>query len=91
LKNIRVPGSELVSSISWEGKGLRLAMAVGASIFFANIKPDHKWSWMNCGTIVFGYFNLIFCTDIQNLIVWNHQWYFGILRIIKRTLNIYET
>ena len=54
MKNIRVPGSDLVKSIGWEGTGLRLAMAVGSSIYFANIKPDHKWAWMN-GTIVFGY------------------------------------
>jgi WD repeat-containing protein 35 len=54
LKNIKVPGSDLVKSITWEGNGLRIAMAVGSSIYFANIKPDHKWAWMN-GTFVFGY------------------------------------
>ena len=30
-------------------------MAVGSSIYFANIKVDHKWSYLSNNTLVFGY------------------------------------
>lgn len=30
-------------------------MAVGPAIFFANVKLDYKWGWLQPKTIVFGY------------------------------------
>lgn len=30
-------------------------MAVGPAIFFANVKLDYKWGYLNNGSIVFGY------------------------------------
>ena len=36
-----------MSAISWEGFGLRIAMAVGTAIYFANIKIEHKWGYMD--------------------------------------------
>jgi WD repeat-containing protein 35 len=33
----------MVSKVSFEGTGLRLVMAVGNALFFANIKADYKW------------------------------------------------
>jgi WD repeat-containing protein 35 len=30
-------------------------MAVGSSIYFANIKVDHKWAYLSNNTLVFGY------------------------------------
>mmetsp|Transcript_26680 Transcript_26680/g.20009 ORF Transcript_26680/g.20009 Transcript_26680/m.20009 type:complete len:133 (-) Transcript_26680:738-1136(-) len=38
LRSLRVPGSTgVVNSISWEGFGLRIALAVDCNILFANI------------------------------------------------------
>ena len=44
-----------MTAIAWEGTGLRIAMAVGPAIFFANVKMDHKWGWMSTKTVVYGY------------------------------------
>merc|ERR550514_1462111 len=46
LRTLRVPGLNL-RSISWEGNGLRLALAVDSHIFFANIRPDYDWSYFS--------------------------------------------
>ncbi len=38
LRSLRVPGtSGVVSSLSWEGYGLRIGLAVDSNILFANI------------------------------------------------------
>lgn len=38
LRSLRVPGtSGIVNSLSWEGFGLRIALAVDSNILFANI------------------------------------------------------
>lgn len=39
---LRVPGGA-ISSITWEGSGLRLALAVDSFIYFANIRPPYRW------------------------------------------------
>lgn len=46
LRTLRVPGNNL-RSISWEGNGLRLALAVDSHIFFANIRPDYLWGYFS--------------------------------------------
>lgn len=46
LRTLRVPGSNL-RCISWEGNGLRLALAVDSHIFFANIRPDYLWGYFS--------------------------------------------
>uniref|UniRef100_A0A7S2LS93 Anaphase-promoting complex subunit 4 WD40 domain-containing protein n=1 Tax=Zooxanthella nutricula TaxID=1333877 RepID=A0A7S2LS93_9DINO len=46
LRTLRVPGNNL-RSISWEGTGLRLALAVDSHIFFANIRPDYLWGYFS--------------------------------------------
>jgi WD repeat-containing protein 35 len=51
---LKVPGSDIVRNITWESTGLRVAMGVGSVIFFANIRPNHQWTWMD-GRLVFGY------------------------------------
>mmetsp|Transcript_10684 Transcript_10684/g.30908 ORF Transcript_10684/g.30908 Transcript_10684/m.30908 type:complete len:1031 (+) Transcript_10684:210-3302(+) len=40
LRTLRVPGHSL-KAISWDGAGLRIALAVDSHIFFANIRPDY--------------------------------------------------
>ncbi|MEQ2193707.1 hypothetical protein XENOCAPTIV_010760, partial [Xenoophorus captivus] len=41
LRTLKVPGKHM-SGISWEGEGLRIALAVDSYIYFANIRPDYK-------------------------------------------------
>lgn len=33
-----------MSALSWEGGGLKIALAVDSFIYFANIRPDYKVS-----------------------------------------------
>lgn len=51
IRTLKVPGNE-ISSLSWEGKSLRIAMAVDSFIYFANIRPDYMWCYFE-KTVVF--------------------------------------
>lgn len=53
LRTLRVPGTG-ISSISWEGDGLRLALAVDSCVFFANVRPDYQWGYF-CNTLVYSF------------------------------------
>jgi len=44
LRTLKVPGGG-IKALSWEGGGLRVALAVDAYIYFANIRPDYKWAY----------------------------------------------
>lgn len=54
LRHIRIPG-ETLSAMSWEGSGLRLALAVDSFIFFANIRPKYTWAYL-LNTVVYTYY-----------------------------------
>lgn len=69
-RTLKVPGSE-VTSISWEGKSLRIAMAVDSFIYFANIRPEYVWCYFE-KTVVFisnSYNN--YATRGQKITFWN--------------------
>ena len=53
LRTLKVPGAG-ISALSWEGSGLRIALAVDSYIYFANIRPDYKWGWFS-NTLVCAY------------------------------------
>lgn len=53
LRTLRVPGSG-ISGLSWEGNGLRLALAVDSFVYFANVRPDYKWGYF-CNTLVYAF------------------------------------
>jgi len=53
LRTLKVPGTG-INALSWEGGGLRIALAVEAYIYFANIRPDYKWGLFN-DTLVYAY------------------------------------
>ena len=53
LYTLRVPGRNLCA-VSWEGTGLRVAMAVGPHIYFANIRHDYKWGFFS-NTVVYAF------------------------------------
>ena len=52
-KTLRVPGTG-ISSLSWEGSGLRVSMAVESFMYFANVKLPVSWGYMN-GSLVYAY------------------------------------
>ena len=53
LRTLRVPGTS-INALSWEGSGLRIALAVDSYIYFANIRPDYKWGYFG-NTLVYGF------------------------------------
>ncbi|KAM6081426.1 WD repeat-containing protein 35 isoform 1-T1 [Chlamydotis macqueenii] len=53
LRTLKVPGKQ-VSALSWEGSGLKIALAVDSYIYFANIRPDYKWGYCS-NTVVYAY------------------------------------
>uniref|UniRef100_A0A7S3VHU1 Anaphase-promoting complex subunit 4 WD40 domain-containing protein n=1 Tax=Dunaliella tertiolecta TaxID=3047 RepID=A0A7S3VHU1_DUNTE len=53
MRTLRVPGSG-INGISWEGNGLRLALAVDSFVYFANVRPDYKWGYF-CNTLVYAF------------------------------------
>ncbi|XP_058282761.1 WD repeat-containing protein 35 isoform X1 [Hylobates moloch] len=53
LGTLKVPGKE-ISALSWEGGGLKLALAVDSFIYFANIRPNYKWGYCS-NTVVYAY------------------------------------
>lgn len=46
LRTLKIPGKE-ITSLSWEGKSLRIALAVDSFIYFANIRPDYMWCYFS--------------------------------------------
>lgn len=46
LRTLRVPGNG-INGITWEGNGLRLALAVDSFIYFTNVRPDYS-EWNAC-------------------------------------------
>lgn len=46
IRTLRVPGNT-ISSLTWEGGGLRVALAVDSYVYFANVRPDYKWGYFN--------------------------------------------
>jgi WD repeat-containing protein 35 len=53
LRTLRIPGSRL-SGLTWEGGGLRMALAIDSFIYFANVRPDYKWGYF-ANTLVYAY------------------------------------
>eukprot|EP00050_Salpingoeca_kvevrii_P018636 m.76510 g.76510 ORF g.76510 m.76510 type:complete len:1153 (+) comp8114_c0_seq1:167-3625(+) len=53
MRTLKIPGKELKSA-SWEGGGLRLALAVDHFIYFANVRPDYKWGYFS-NTVVYAF------------------------------------
>lgn len=47
LRTLKVHGKQM-TGVSWEGGGLRIALAVDSYIYFANIRPDYKVSVYIC-------------------------------------------
>lgn len=67
LRSLRVPGSR-IEALAWEGSGLRVCLAVGSHIYFANIRPAYKWGYYS-DTVVYTYNRV---DQVENVIIfWN--------------------
>lgn len=70
LRTLKVPGKQ-ITSCSWEGGSLRVALAVDSFIYFANIRPDYKWGYCT-NTVVYAFSkpekaeNCVMFWDIKN-------------------------
>ncbi|EPY32487.1 WDdomain 35 [Angomonas deanei] len=53
LRKLRVAGKKC-GGVTWEGDGLRVAVAVDSSIYFANVRPEYKFSYFK-HTLVYSY------------------------------------
>ncbi|XP_048515413.1 WD repeat-containing protein 35 isoform X2 [Athalia rosae] len=51
VRTLKIPGRE-VTSCTWEGGSLRVALSIDSHIYFANIRPDYKWTYFS-NTVVF--------------------------------------
>jgi WD repeat-containing protein 35 len=54
LRFLKVPGKS-IAAVTWEHSGLRIALAVESFIYFANVRPDHKWTHFAVDVIVYVY------------------------------------
>lgn len=68
IKSLKVPGKK-ISSLSWESSGIRLAFAVDTFIYFANIRPDYKWSFFSKSCFIYSYINSE--SSDANVVFWN--------------------
>ncbi|XP_015772966.1 PREDICTED: WD repeat-containing protein 35-like [Acropora digitifera] len=53
LRTLKVPGKQITEAC-WEGRGLRIALAVDSFIYFANIRPNYKWGYFS-NTVVYAF------------------------------------
>lgn len=44
LRAMRIPGED-IACLTWEGSGLRIALAVDSFIYFANVRPAYTWCY----------------------------------------------
>ncbi|KAL3898912.1 MAG: hypothetical protein SGCHY_002417 [Lobulomycetales sp.] len=68
LRFLKVPGKR-ISALTWENNGLRIAVGVESFIYFASIRPDHKWCFFASDVIVYVYNRLERAESI--VVFWN--------------------
>jgi WD repeat-containing protein 35 len=85
MRTLTLPENAKVSSFSWEGSGLRVTMSVENIIYFASIKPDHKWTYFSN--------SLVFASQKPDhsefsIVFWNTSTDEKYYRIIKKLISI---
>lgn len=61
LRTLRVPaphgagGAGGVAGLSWEGGGLRLALAVDSAVLFGSVRHDHLWGYFGGSTLAYAF------------------------------------
>nr|CCA19609.1 hypothetical protein PANDA_002987 [Albugo laibachii Nc14] len=87
LRSLRVPGSR-IEALAWEGSGLRVCLAVGSHIYFANIRPAYKWGYY-CDTLVYTYNRV---DQVENVIIfWNIKTGERYNKFVKDLVQIHAT
>ena len=82
MRTLKVPGSTM-SALSWEGGSLRVALAVDSYIYFANIRPDYRWGFIE-DTLIYS-----FTTPERHesaLFFWNTKTDEGFTKILTKPL-----
>jgi len=54
LRSLRVPGKR-ITALSWENSGLHIALAIDSFIYFANVRPNYKWTSLSKDVIAYAY------------------------------------
>lgn len=62
VRTLRVPSGSM-RALSWEARSLRLAIAVDSYIYFASVKPDHKYAYYGN--------TLALCCGTESVIFWD--------------------
>ena len=84
LRTLKVPGSG-IAAISWEGTGLRIALAVDSFIYFANVRPDYKWGYFN-KCLVYSFTKM---ERPENCVIfWNTKTNEKYTKYVKRLLHV---
>lgn len=52
-----------MKALSWEGRSLRIAIAIESFIYFANVKPDHKYAFYGN--------TLAYCSGPETVTFWD--------------------
>ncbi|KAH7444660.1 hypothetical protein KP509_02G086900 [Ceratopteris richardii] len=85
LRTLNVPGKR-ISTLAWDGGGLKLALAVDSYIYLANIRPEYKWAFFGGCVCVYGYEKK--GTDDHCIMFWdtntgkrNAKFFKGLIRI----------
>eukprot|EP01012_Entosiphon_sulcatum_P034864 TRINITY_DN4426_c0_g1_i1.p1 TRINITY_DN4426_c0_g1~~TRINITY_DN4426_c0_g1_i1.p1 ORF type:complete len:1254 (+),score=336.39 TRINITY_DN4426_c0_g1_i1:198-3764(+) len=84
LRTLKVPGSG-INAISWEGTGLRIALAVDSFIYFANVRPDYKWGFFG-KTLVYSFVKPE--RPEHCVVFWNTKTNEKYTKYVKRLLHI---
>ncbi|RHW72332.1 putative intraflagellar transport protein D4 [Trypanosoma brucei equiperdum] len=85
MRTLRMNG-KFCGGITWEGDGLRVAVAVDAAMYFANVRCDYKYAYFH-KTVVFAY-NRPDRTD-SSVMFWNTRNNERVIRHIRGLLHIH--
>ena len=67
----QVPGKQ-ISACAWEGGSLRIALAVDSFIYFANIRPDYKWTYFSLTVVYCHTKQVLYCTVLYCTVLYCH-------------------
>ena len=87
LRSIKIPGKK-IPSITWEKDGLRIAAAVDSFIFFANIRPDYRWTYFATDILLYAFNRPD--TSESSLTFWNSKTDEKYCRSVDNLLSITE-
>ena len=85
----QVPGKQ-ISACAWEGGSLRIALAVDSFIYFANIRPDYKWTYFSLTVVYCHTKQVLYCTVLYCTVLYYSVLYCSILYCtvqVRTTVN----